>query len=239
MNKTLNADESRYLYYQKITNAIKCKMDRKEEGETGIVSPEELEHAYNNFENELLEYLKVYPTAITERELKVLQNCASGLTYEQIGKVFGVTRERIRQIEWRAIKKLIGNKGFRYYLFLGAEQARSIISFKQDLEESYSKGLNQFRELAKLNHEAEEIIAKYKNIIPSLKENTTIISLEDLDFTSRTYHCLKRAGINTLNDLLKITANDLMKIRNLGKKSLKEIRDRVFEKTGVDYFKYE
>lgn len=239
MNKTLNADESRYLYYQKITNDIKCKMDRKEEGETGIVSPEELEHAYNNFENELLEYLKVYPTAITERELKVLQNRANGLTYEQTGKVFGVTRERIRQVEVRAIKKLINNQRFRYYLFLGSDLAKKIVSFKQDLEDNYSKALNQFRELVKLNQEAEEIIAKYKNIIPSLKEKSNITCLEDLDLTPRAYHCLKRAGINTLNDLLKLTAKDLMKIRNLGVRSLKEIRDRVFETTGVDYFKYE
>jgi len=47
--------------------------------------------------------------------------------------------------------------------------------------------------------------------------------IEDLDFSVRTYNCLKRAGINSVGDLISKTEADMMKVRNLGKKSLEEI----------------
>ena len=52
-------------------------------------------------------------------------------------------------------------------------------------------------------------------------------SIEDLDFSVRAYNCLKRAGIHTLQDLVNKSENDMMKIRNLGKKSLKEVLDKI------------
>ena len=52
-------------------------------------------------------------------------------------------------------------------------------------------------------------------------------SIEDLDFSVRAYNCLKRAGIHTLQDLVNKSEGDMMKIRNLCKKSLKEVLDKV------------
>ena len=52
-------------------------------------------------------------------------------------------------------------------------------------------------------------------------------TIEDLDFSVRAYNCLKRANIHTLQDLVNMSENDMMKIRNLGKKSLKEVLDKV------------
>lgn len=60
---------------------------------------------------------------------------------------------------------------------------------------------------------------------PSVKALET--SIEDLDFSVRAYNCLKRAGIHTLQDLVNKSENDMMKIRNLGKKSLKEVLDKI------------
>ena len=58
-------------------------------------------------------------------------------------------------------------------------------------------------------------------------------SIEDLDFSVRAYNCLKRAGVHTLQDLVNKSENDMMKIRNLGKKSLKEVLDKIKE-LGLD-----
>ena len=52
-------------------------------------------------------------------------------------------------------------------------------------------------------------------------------SIEDLDFSVRAYNCLKRAGIHTLQDLVNKSESDMMKIRNLGKKSLREVLDKI------------
>ena len=53
--------------------------------------------------------------------------------------------------------------------------------------------------------------------------------IEDLDLGIRSYNCLKRAGINTIGELAEKTEEDVMKFRNLGKKSLKEIKDKLIE----------
>ena len=60
---------------------------------------------------------------------------------------------------------------------------------------------------------------------PAVKALET--SIEDLDFSVRAYNCLKRAGIHTLQDIVNKSETDMMKIRNLGKKSLKEVLDKI------------
>ena len=52
-------------------------------------------------------------------------------------------------------------------------------------------------------------------------------SIDDLDFSVRAYNCLKSAGVNTLGDLTEKSELEMMKIRNLGKKSLKEVIDKI------------
>lgn len=52
-------------------------------------------------------------------------------------------------------------------------------------------------------------------------------SIDDLDFSVRAYNCLKRAGVNTLGDLTSKSEVEMMKIRNLGKKSLKEVIEKI------------
>lgn len=60
--------------------------------------------------------------------------------------------------------------------------------------------------------------------------------IEDLDLSVRSYNSLKRAGINTVQELISRTEEDMMKIRNLGKKSLEEIRTKLSE-LGLDFRK--
>lgn len=59
------------------------------------------------------------------------------------------------------------------------------------------------------------------------KQKILETSIDDLDFSVRAYNCLKRANILTLKDLVDKSENEMMKIRNLGKKSLKEVMDKV------------
>ena len=61
------------------------------------------------------------------------------------------------------------------------------------------------------------------------KQKALETAIEDLDFSVRAYNCLKRAGIHTLSDLVNKSDAEVMKIRNLGKKSLKEVLDKVKE----------
>ncbi|MEG0025689.1 MAG: DNA-directed RNA polymerase subunit alpha [Bacilli bacterium] len=74
-------------------------------------------------------------------------------------------------------------------------------------------------------------ISDMTGIINAKKEDSKLKKLErpidDLDFSVRAYNCLKRANINTLGDLTQKSELEMMKIRNLGKKSLKEVIDKI------------
>ena len=86
--------------------------------------------------------------------------------------------------------------------------------------------IEHFEVLANLNEIADETGLMISNTEdPSVKILET--SIDDLDFTVRAYNCLKRANILTLADLVDKSENEMMKIRNLGKKSLKEVLDKV------------
>ena len=49
------------------------------------------------------------------------------------------------------------------------------------------------------------------------------MSIDDLDLSVRSFNCLKRAGVNTVGDLVNKTEEEMIKVRNLGRKSLEEV----------------
>ena len=53
------------------------------------------------------------------------------------------------------------------------------------------------------------------------------MTIEELDLSVRSYNCLKRAGINTVEDLANKTEEDMIKVRNLGRKSLEEVMNKL------------
>lgn len=59
------------------------------------------------------------------------------------------------------------------------------------------------------------------------KEKVLEMTIEELDLSVRSFNCLKRAGINTVEELTQRTEEDMMKVRNLGKKSLEEVQQKL------------
>ena len=59
------------------------------------------------------------------------------------------------------------------------------------------------------------------------KEKVLEMTIEELDLSVRSFNCLKRAGINTVEDLINKSQDDMMKVRNLGRKSLEEVIDKL------------
>jgi DNA-directed RNA polymerase subunit alpha len=72
----------------------------------------------------------------------------------------------------------------------------------------------------------------------SKKEKVLEMSIEDLELSVRSFNCLKRAGISTVEDLANKTEDDMMKVRNLGKKSLDEVTHKL-RSLGLDFAKEE
>ncbi|MBZ4688531.1 MAG: DNA-directed polymerase subunit alpha [Clostridia bacterium] len=61
------------------------------------------------------------------------------------------------------------------------------------------------------------------------KDKVLEMTIEELDLSVRSYNCLKRAGINTVDELINRTEEDMMKVRNLGRKSLEEVKHKLAE----------
>ena len=61
----------------------------------------------------------------------------------------------------------------------------------------------------------------------SQKEKVLEMSIEDLELSVRSFNCLKRAGISTVEDLINKSEAEMMKVRNLGKKSLDEVTNKL------------
>lgn len=69
-----------------------------------------------------------------------------------------------------------------------------------------------------------------KDPVVLTEETFENLTIEDLDLSVRSYNCLKRAGIANVQELTQKSEADMMKVRNLGKKSLKEVKDKLIEK---------
>ncbi|WP_010246763.1 DNA-directed RNA polymerase subunit alpha [Acetivibrio cellulolyticus] len=86
-----------------------------------------------------------------------------------------------------------------------------------------SEHLNLFIDLSDNAKNAEIMVEKEE----TKKEKVLEMTIEELDLSVRSYNCLKRAGINTVEDLTNRTEEDMMKVRNLGRKSLEEVFNKL------------
>jgi len=88
-----------------------------------------------------------------------------------------------------------------------------------------SKHLNLFINLTEKVDEVEIASEETENN----KEKILEMTIEELDLSVRSYNCLKRAGINTVEELIRKSDEEMMKVRNLGKKSLEEVQNKLKE----------
>src|SRR5690606_21755146 len=85
--------------------------------------------------------------------------------------------------------------------------------------------LNLFINLTEHVNDVEIMVEKEEDE----KEKVLEMTVEELDLTVRSYNCLKRAGINTVQELITKSEEDMMKVRNLGRKSLEEVQEKLEE----------
>lgn len=88
-----------------------------------------------------------------------------------------------------------------------------------------SEHLKLFIDLTETAKSTEVMIEKEDNE----KEKALEMNIDELELSVRSYNCLKRAGINTVEELCDRTSDDMMKVRNLGRKSLEEVEQKLQE----------
>ena len=99
----------------------------------------------------------------------------------------------------------------------GTISARTAVSMSAKI---LSEHLTLFIDLAEPQEMAEEV---WKGDEIESKEKILSMTIEELDLSVRSFNCLKRAGINTVDDLINKSPEEMMRVRNLGKKSLEEV----------------
>ncbi|MCP8618018.1 DNA-directed RNA polymerase subunit alpha [Salirhabdus salicampi] len=89
----------------------------------------------------------------------------------------------------------------------------------------FTEHLNIFVSLTDEAQNAEIMVEKEED----QKEKVLEMTIEELDLSVRSYNCLKRAGINTVQELTQKSEEDMMKVRNLGRKSLEEVKVKLHD----------
>ena len=168
------------------------------------------DYIVENFE-ENWKYIK--RTLLPREEKTIELYYKEGLTLKEIGKEFGVSSERIRQVLYKALRRLKHPSRLKVFL-QGIKALQEKETLKSELE----------LEIAKLSKKLYEIKNNPKEFLKDYSEKKILnAGIDELELSLRTYNCLRRAKINNIYDLTQKTEKELMKIRNLGKKSCREI----------------
>lgn len=163
--------------------------------------------------NENLSY--VLKETMTDREREVIYfRFYSGMTLDALAKRYNLTKERIRQIVQKAIRKLHHPTRIKL-IFEGKDIYDEMEKMRHDL--NLAK-VNLASDLSNLNIKRAKIreITEIQDAIDGLKIN-------EMDLSVRTYNCLMRAGIRCAHDLEMMTTDEVIKIRNLGRRSFNEL----------------
>jgi len=166
---------------------------------------------------------------LTERQQTVLKEYYENeKTLEEIGNEVGITRERIRQVTVKALRMLRHPSRKRYithgYKIASGELSRQVeeryLEELKLLEAVYAEKVSELRQkISELDDNSKRL--EYKESVDFMK--SLELPITDLNLSVRSYNCLARAGIKTLYELCNYTYNDLIAVRNLGRKSTEEV----------------
>lgn len=150
----------------------------------------------------------------TEREKEIIEmRWKKHMTLKTIAEHYELTQERIRQLTVKIVRKLY----LRHNHYIMADP-KTAYKLKDELNKAMIAADTYKR---KLNEEHVEV-----------RKITDRMSIVELDTSVRTYNCLKRGGFNYIDELVEVPIGKLASIRNMGKKSLDELLDKL-ERFGI------
>ncbi len=166
---------------------------------------------------------------LSEREQSVIRAYFSEeKTYAEIARCKNVTQERIRQILEKSMRKLRHPERIRFLIHgvKGVIHQTSVDSAQNAISTRLERALSSISEIS---HRLSAITGKeeYSELSETCEGFNVSIPLDELNLSVRGYNCLKRTGMKTVSDITKLTKNELMRVRNLGKKSFEEVVDMV------------
>jgi RNA polymerase sigma factor (sigma-70 family) len=168
--------------------------------------------------------------SISPREQEVVTKFyGEGMTLQGIGNLYGVGRERIRQILAKAMRRIylrirvtVPNRNAR------AEAEARIRAERYSIEAHRRELVDEFKKTHVYTDDMRIEFGEPK-VLRGV-ERYYNVPIEELDLSIRARNCLRRSGISTIGQLTEMTEIDLMRVRNLGRKSAKEVMDAMRRK---------
>ncbi|MBP3802305.1 MAG: helix-turn-helix domain-containing protein [Oribacterium sp.] len=152
--------------------------------------------------------------SFTEREKEIIEmRWKKHVTFKAIAEHYELTPERIRQLAVKIVRKLYLRRN--HYIMA---DPKTVCELKNELNKTMIAADTYKR---KLNEENVEV-----------RKVTDRMSIVELDTSVRTYNCLKRGGFNYIDELVGVPISKLANIRNMGRKSLDELLDKL-ERFGI------
>ncbi len=177
---------------------------------------------------------------LSEKEkVNILRYYRDGLNLEQCGEKMGVTRERVRQIIAKGVRKL-RHPSRRKMIEMGfetwqeensiARRKMELAAQQADLDKWEQNLMERKAELERLRGEIADIPA------PAIGDHGVSWTLEELDLSVRSYNCLRRRGVSTLAGLCELVeSGELLHVRNIGRRSVAEVLGKIKAILGIDY----
>lgn len=177
---------------------------------------------------------------LTDREIDVLHRRYYLLqTLDECGRNYNLTRERIRMIEAKALRKLRGKPRSRKMLEVGIRKYMEDVAAKE-IEKLQGRATELRNEIAIL--EANKADLEDDTAIVTTADDCQNHILEtpiiDLDLPVRPYNCLVRHGCETVGDIVNMPIDEVLKIRNLGRRSILDV-GKSLSRIGVRWEAYE
>lgn len=168
----------------------------------------------------------------TNREMMIFNlRYKNYYTLGQIANEIGISTERVRQILAKAVRKLMKPNVFNRLVehetkleMLNAEETSRI---RAELKKEMSLEVAMDIVAEKFGFESKESLEECLNNGGRFGNDKLDMTIDELDLTVRSYNCLKRRRVNTVGELVDYTLEDLMGFRNMGRKSIREVVEKV------------
>ena len=190
---------------------------------------------------------------LNKRERSICEMWCNGLTIDEIAKQYDLTRSRIQQIRAKAVRKLKSQNRYKILIY-GKRLYERMITERQNYidnavyPDKYLEMVDEAQQFVDdKNIEAlSELRKDIDNYIASINDGSTVIN-KDITFEElynsielspplsvRTYNCMCRANIRSLGEVANMTPGQVMRIRNLGRRSLEELTN-IMNKYGLSF----
>lgn len=168
--------------------------------------------------------LSVAEEFILPRSLSILSGLLHGSSLDQLSAQYGISRHRVIVIAVRVCHRLWQMKSY-HSLYMSCKEKEAELAHAESILSIQRQKIIELS--AKLDFQ-ESAYEKYRSYLgPKGGEITDLLntSIRDVTLTARSYNCVCAADVETLGDLVRCHPNQLLKFRNFGRKSLREIED--------------